>query len=76
MTNDMKLSLKKVNSRFGSGSFSYGGKVKIPDHVGFIARLKDDYLLNGDSCRPRAAPLIGYLKDHRQWVLNREVSVV
>ena len=68
--------IKTVNICFGSGSFSYGGKVKTADHVDFIAWLKDDYLLNGDNRRLRATPLIGYLKDHRQWVLNREVSVV
>ena len=75
-TNDMKLFLKTVNNRFGSGSFSYGGKVKTADHVDFIAWLKDDYLLNGDNCRLRAVPLIGYIKDHRQWVLNGEESVI
>ena len=72
----MRLFLKRVNNRFGSGSFSYGEKVKTADHVDFIAWLKDDYLLNCDNRRLRAAPLIGYLKDHRQWVLNRKVSVV
>ena len=57
-TNDMKLFLKTVNNRFGSGSFSYGGKVKTADHVDFIAWLKDDYLLNGDNRPLRAAPLV------------------
>ena len=75
-TNGMKLFLKRVNNRFGSGSFSYGGKVKTADHVDFIAWLEDDYLLNCDNRRLRAAPLIRYLKDHRQWVLNRKVSAV
>ena len=64
-TNDMKLFLKTVNNRFGSGSFPYGGKLKTADHV-FITRLKDEYLLNGENRRLRAAPLIGYIKDHRQ----------
>ena len=68
--------IKTVNICFGSGSFSYGGKVKTADHVDFIAWLEDDYLLNCDNRRLRAAPLIGYLKDHRQWVLNRKVSAV
>ena len=67
---------KNSNNGFGSGSFSYGGKVKTADHVDFIAWLKDNYLLNGDIRRLRAASLIGFLKDHRQWVLNREVNVV
>ena len=75
-TNEMKLFLKTVNNRFESDSFSYGGKVKTADHVDFIAWLKDDYLLNGDNRRLRAAPLIGYIKDHRQWVLSEEVSVI
>ena len=68
--------IKTVNNCFGSGSFSYGGKVKTADHVDFIAWLKDNYLLNGDIRRLRAASLIGFLKDHQQWVLNREVNVV
>ena len=73
----MKLFLKWVNNRFGSGSSSYGGKVDFKtDHVDFIAWLKDDYLLNGDNRSLTVAPFIGYLKDHWQWVLNREVSVV
>ena len=66
--------MKTVRYRFGSGRFLYGGKIKIADHVDFIAWLKDEHLLYGDNRKLKAAPLLGYIKDQRQWLINKERS--